>query len=180
MNIEALWKEYNAALRRFIQRRISDESVIDDLLQDIFVKVHSRINTLKEGSRVRSWLYQIARNTIIDYYRSRRPTEELPEGLSHSEKDDRRALKELADCVRPMIDTLPEPYREALILSELQGLTQRQVSEKQEITLAGAKSRVQRGRRKLKDLMLECCHYEFDRRGAVYDYERKKDHCKAC
>lgn len=180
MDIETLWKEYHAALRRFIQKRISDESAIDDLLQDIFVKVHSKIDTLKESSRVRSWLYQITRNAIIDYYRSRKRMEELPKGLSHSEKDERQALKELAGCVRPMIERLSEPYREALVLAELQGLTQKEVGEKQGISLPGAKSRVQRGRRKLKQLMLECCHYEFDRRGGIYDYERKKDRCSAC
>jgi RNA polymerase sigma-70 factor (ECF subfamily) len=180
MDIEALWKEYHASLRRFIQNRVSEESAVEDLLQDVFVKVHSKIDTLKESRRIRSWLYQIARNTIIDYYRRRKPMEELPEGLSLSEKDDRRALKELAGCLRPMIERLSEPTREALILSELQGLAQKDIAEKQGISLPGAKSRVQRGRRKLKELMLECCHCEFDRRGAVYDYERKKDHCKAC
>jgi len=180
MDIETLWKEYHASLRRFIQKRVSEESAADDLLQDVFLKVHSKIDTLKESRRVRSWLYQIARNTIIDYYRSRKPMEELPEGLSQSEKDDRRALKDLAGCVRPMIETLSEPYRGALVLSELEGLAQKEIGEKQEISLAGAKSRIRRGRRKLKELMLECCHYEFDRRGRVYDYERKKDHCKGC
>ena len=86
----------------------------------------------------------------------------------------------LSDDAAAMIERLPEPYHEALILSELQGLSQKDIAEKQGISLPGAKSRVQRGRRKLKKLMLECCHYEFDRRGAVYEYERKKDHCGAC
>ncbi|MBI3812087.1 MAG: RNA polymerase sigma factor SigZ [Nitrospirae bacterium] len=180
MNIEKLWKEYHAVLRRFILRRIGEESAVEDLLQDIFVKVHTKIDTLKDSRRIRSWLYQITRNTIIDYYRSHKRMEELPEGLSDSEKDEGRAMKELAGCVRPMIEKLSEPYREAVILSELQGLAQKDIAVKQGISLPGAKSRVQRGRQKLKELMLECCHYEFDRRGRVYDYERKKDHCNAC
>jgi RNA polymerase sigma-70 factor (ECF subfamily) len=180
MDIEALWKEYHDALRRFIQKRIGDESAIDDLLQDIFVKVHSRIDTLKDSTRVRSWLYQITRNTIIDYYRSHKRMEKLPEDLSMPEKADQKTMKELTGCVRPMIERLSEPYRKALILSELEGLTQKEVSQKLGISLPGTKSRVQRGREKLKDLMMECCHLEFDRRGGVYDYERKKDHCKVC
>lgn len=180
MDIEKLWKEYHAALRRFIQRRVSEESTAEDLLQDVYVKVHSKIDTLKEGVRVRSWLYQITRRTIIDYYRSRKRMQALPEGLSDSKKDEDRAVKELAACVRPMIELLSEPYREALILSELQGLTQKEVGEKQGISLPGAKSRVQRGREKLKALMLECCHVEFDRRGGVADYEPKPGGCKGC
>lgn len=180
MDIEALWKEYHAALRRFIQKRVSEESAVEDLLQDIFVKVHSRMDTLKESGRVRSWLYQITRNTIIDYYRSRKPMGEIPEGLSRSEEDDRRVLKELGECVRPMIERLSEPYREALILSELRGLTQKQIGEKQGISLSGAKARVQRGRAKLKGLMMECCAFEFDRRGRISDYESKEDDCTGC
>jgi RNA polymerase sigma-70 factor (ECF subfamily) len=180
MDIEALWKEYHTALRRFIRKRVSEESAVEDLLHDIYIKIHSRIDTLKDSSRVRSWLYQITRNTIIDFYRNHKPMQELPEGLSDSEQDVGRAAKELSECVRPMIERISEPYREALILSELQGLTQKEVGEKQGISLPGAKSRVQRGRKKLKELMLECCHVEFDRRGGVADFEPKRGDCKIC
>lgn len=179
-DVERLWKEYHAALRRFIQRRIADESTVDDVLQDVFVKIHSRIGALKDNRRVQSWLYRIARNTIIDYYRSHKRMDELPEEISNPEPDDHRVLIELEACVRPMLERLSKPYREALILSELQGFTQKQIAEKQAISLSGAKSRVQRGREKLKEMMMECCHFEFDRRGGVADYNSKESGCKIC
>jgi len=180
MEIETLWKEYHAALGRFIRRRIADPSAVEDVLQDIFVKVHSRIDSLKDNQRVKSWLFQITRNTIIDYYRSHKRMGELAEGLSNSEEDEGRTEKEMTACLRPMIERLPEPYCEALLLYELRGIPQKEIAEKQRISLSGAKSRVQRGREKLKELMLECCHIEFDRRGGVVDYEPRRGDCKGC
>ena len=155
--VETLWTEYRAALRRFIRRRVADESSADDLLQDIFLKIHAGIGTLKDHRRVRGWLYQVARNAIIDHYRSRREMEALPEDLATPPKSDRRAPTELSECVRPMIESLQEPYRGALILSELEGLTQKEVGKKQGVSLSGAKSRVQRGRKMLKEMILSCC-----------------------
>jgi RNA polymerase sigma-70 factor (ECF subfamily) len=177
---EKIWKEYHDNLRRFIQMRVSDKSAADDILQEVFVKIHSGLNTLKDGTRLQSWVYQIARNTIVDYYRSLRPTEELPENAYFSETEDGKVLSELADCMRPMIDELPESYRQAIILFEIEGLTQKQISEKLGLSLPGAKSRVQRGKLKLKEMLLDCCHFEFDRRGGVVEFNPKRGRCNKC
>jgi RNA polymerase sigma-70 factor (ECF subfamily) len=177
--VEKLWEDYRAALRQFIRRRVADESSADDLLQDLFLKIHAKIGTLKDRRRIRGWLYQVARNAIIDHYRRRRDTEAIPEEFAIPSKSDRRALTELAECVRPMIERLPESYREALILSELDGLTQENVGKKLGISLSGAKSRVQRGRKMLKEMIWSCCHVEFDRRGGVAGYFPKGDGCKS-
>jgi RNA polymerase sigma-70 factor (ECF subfamily) len=177
---EKIWKEYHDNLRRFIQMRVSDKSVADDVLQEVFVKIHSGLNTLKDDARLQSWLYQVTRNTIVDYYRSPRPTEELPENVYFSETEDGKVLSELAHCMRPMIDVLPEPYRQAIILSEIEGLTQKQISERLGLSLSGAKSRVQRGRLKLKEMLLDCCHFEFDRRGGVVEFNPKRGRGNKC
>ncbi len=177
---EKIWNEYRNNLRRFIQKRVTDKSVTDDILQDVFVKIHSGIKTLQDGTRLQSWLYQITRNTIIDYYRSQRPTEELPEGLSFSELDEDKVIPELEKCIRAMIEGLPETYRKAVILSELDGLSQKQVAEKLSLSLSGTKSRVQRGRGKLKEMLMDCCHFEFDSRGGVVDFVPKRNVCKNC
>jgi RNA polymerase sigma-70 factor (ECF subfamily) len=124
-------------------------------------------------------MYQIARNAIIDYYRSRRNTTALT-GKHDDVADDENgedAIVTLASSLRQMIEELPEPYRRAIILTELEGLTQRELAEREAITLSGAKSRVQRGRGLLKDMLLNCCHFDFDRRGAVLDYYA---HCCCC
>lgn len=175
-----IWETYRVGLRRFIQRRVSDPSTVDDILQDVFLKIHSRIQTLKDTARLRGWLYRIARNTIIDHYRNRIGASPLPTDLPGPPSEDRRALQELAECVRPMIERLSEPYREAVALSELEGLTQGQIAKRQGLSLPGVKSRVQRGRKKLKEMILDCCHIELDRLGTVVEIDPKNPDCPSC
>jgi RNA polymerase sigma-70 factor (ECF subfamily) len=126
------------------------------------------------------WIYRVTRNLIIDHYRGRRPQEELGEDLaapygSAELEDDPRAR--LAFSLRETVDLLPEPYREAIMLTDYEGLGQAELAERAGISLAAAKSRVLRGREKLKALLLECCHFELDRLGGIIDYEGR---CSAC
>ncbi|MGH7273008.1 MAG: RNA polymerase sigma factor SigZ [Nitrospiria bacterium] len=177
---EKIWQEYHTNLRRFIQRRMANEADVDDLLQDVFIKIHSGLKTLKDSSRIQSWLYQITRNAIIDYNRRHKPTQELLADIPVPKIDDNKSLTELATCVRPMIETLSKTYREAVALVELQDLTQKEVAEKLGLSLSGAKSRVQRGRAKLKQMLMDCCQLEFDHRGSVVDFSVKDGGCKPC
>ena len=176
---EQVWKQYHAGLQGFIRSRVSDRASADDILQDVFVRIHSQMDTLKESAKLQSWIYRIARNAIIDYYRAHKKTEELPETLTapEPEEGDEGSGKEIAGCIRPMIESLPEHYREAIMLSELEGLTQREVAERQGLSLPGAKARVQRGRAMMKEMLLDCCHFEFDSRGGVIDYQSKGASC---
>ena len=175
--IERIWNEHADQLRGFIYRRIPDPSVVDDLVQEVFVKVQSRVETLKDETRLQGWLYQITRNVIVDHFRGRKPEEELPDTLDLPEEEQSRVLEELAECVRPMMNALPEKYRLPLLLSELDGLPQKEVAKRLGLSLSAAKSRVQRGREQLKNIFAECCHFEMDHRGSVTSYEPKKDDC---
>ena len=173
--VETIWEEWGTGLRQFILKRVSDETIADDILQEVFVKIQSRIETLRDVSKFRSWLYQITRNTIIDHYRSKKPMIELPETLSlkdESVADD--IIEDLTLCVNNMVDRLPDKYRQAVILTTYHGMTQKKMGEKLQISLPGAKSRVQRAREKLKGMLLECCHFELDRLGKVINYEPKR------
>lgn len=126
---EKLWIEYHKRLLSFIRKRVNDDAAADDILQDIFVKIHSRIDTLEEETRLESWLYQIARNAVIDHYRTQKPSEELPEWIAQQNIDkNEQAKQELEACLEPMIDLLPDKYRDAIILSELEGMNQKGVS----------------------------------------------------
>jgi RNA polymerase sigma-70 factor (ECF subfamily) len=178
---EKVWQEYHLRLRAFIKSRIADDAAIDDTLQNVFLKMHTSLASLKDETKLKSWLYQIARNAIIDYFRSQKPTVELPDQLPQPETDPgEKATRELSECLQPMIQLLPENYREAVILSELRGLTQKEVAQVQGTSLSGAKSRVQRGRALLKNMLAECCRFEFDHSGRLCDYERKNGACNAC
>jgi RNA polymerase sigma-70 factor (ECF subfamily) len=131
---------------------------------------------------------------ITDYYRQRaasawaltRLAEQTDEQLlsapgREAESDAvRRASDEFARCVEPMLAEVSEPYRQAVTLTELQGMTQKDAAEKLGLSVSGMKSRVQRGRGKLKDVLLDCCEVELDRRGGLVDYRRRNPNACDC
>ncbi len=178
-SIEVAWKAYHAQLHGFLKSRVGDAA--DDLLQEVFMRMYERRASLRDVEKLRSWMYRIAHHAVIDFYRARRPMEALPDELTAEEPDaDERVIQELAGCMVPMIERLPERYREAVMLSEIRGLSQKEVAERQAISLSGAKSRVQRGRKLLREMLMDCCRFEFDLLGRVGDCERKAGECEKC
>jgi RNA polymerase sigma-70 factor (ECF subfamily) len=174
-SLDQIWRDYHDGLLGFIRRRIGAADLAEDVLQDVFVKAHSRLDTLANADRIQSWLYQIARNTIIDYYRTRKSVEPLPDEMAEQpEHDNDEDWRELGKCVLPMIETLPEGYREAILLSEIDGLPLKEVAERLNLSLPGAKSRVQRGRERLKRAFLDCCNLKFDYSGKPIDWLPKE------
>jgi RNA polymerase sigma-70 factor (ECF subfamily) len=174
---ERVWEEFNMGLKHFILKRVPDEPSAEDILQDVFLKIHTRIDTLREEDKLQSWIYQIARNAITDYYRAHRDTPDIPEMPYVPEDPFDDVVTDLIPYVKELVDSLPPDYRQALILTEYQGLTQRELAERLGISVSGAKSRVQRAREKLKAMLLDCCHFQFDRRGRVIDYIPNCDCC---
>ena len=176
---ENLWETFHAGLRRFILQRIPDEQSADDVLQETFLKIHTRIASLRDEDKLQSWMYQIARNAIADYYRQQKATVELPEALPVPDEPvfEDEVIKDLIPSVKAMVESLPATYREALILTEYEGLTQRELAQRLGLSFSGAKSRVQRAREKLKTMLLDCCHFEFDRLGKIIDFA---PNCACC
>lgn len=192
---EELWQELHDGLRAFIAKRVSDQGHLDDILQDVFMRVHRRIDSVSDPGRLVSWIYQVTRNAIIDHYRKPGRQREIPAGLSSelevlhkvssiSEKirqgDAVEPAVELAGCLRPMIERLSQDYRDAITLVELEGLTQQAAAQQMGLSLSGMKSRVQRGRKQLKQMLDDCCVIELDRRRAVADYEARDAGCDSC
>lgn len=179
--LEHIWHEFADRLGRFIRARVKDPAAAEDILQDVFVKIQARLDQLKDPAKLQSWLYLITRNAIIDHYRTRKETVELPETLAAETDGPDGEVEELKAAFRRMIYSLPEPYREAVVLTEFEGLTQQHLADRLGISLSGAKSRVQRGRQQLKQMLHECCAFEFDRRGKVIDCTpHKKQNCTEC
>ncbi len=180
LTTEQVWNDFQAPLKQFIRIHIHDESTTEDILQEVFLKVHLHIETLKDVKKLQSWIYQITRNAIADYYRGIKSTTslEVPEVLQlPGDLPDDDVITELFPSVRAMVRSLPEHDRQALVLTELQGLTQKEFAERLGLSVSGAKSRVQRAREKLKQMLLECCHFELDRRGHIIDYQ---PNCQCC
>ena len=182
ISTETLWRKYHDRLAAFLRRRVADRATADDLLQDVFLKTHTAVPSLKDGIKLESWLYQVTRNMVIDHYRARRrPRHALPDGLNHPVAPRAEAARrELAVCLRPMVAQLPQPYRDALTLADLERRSQAAVAHAQGLSLSGAKSRIQRARAMLKDRLARCCRLEFDHRGTVVDYEPGNRPCAAC
>lgn len=167
------WQAYRDALFRFVLLRVGEETAAEDIVQEVFLKAHARQGTLREPSKLRAWLYQITRNEVIDYYRLQKPSEAVPDELIQGDtrEEDNRVQRELARCLVPLLDEVPEPYRQALWLADFEGTKQRVVASRLGLSLSGAKSRVQRARKMLRDVLLKCCHVELDSRGYPVDYE---------
>ena len=179
--LEHIWHEFADKLGQFIRSRVTDPATAQDILQDVFVKIQKRLGQLQDPAKLQGWIYLITRNAIIDHYRTRKETVEVPDTLPAEPDADDGEVEELKAAFRRMIYSLPEPYREAVVLTELDGLTQQELADRLGISLSGAKSRVQRGRAQLKQMLDECCTFEFDRRGKVIDCTpRTKAGCKEC
>lgn len=184
MNVEteALWSELRTRLLSFLRRRVATPEDAEDLLQDVFTRIHENASTLGEVESVTGWVYRTAGNAVTDYYRRRGAFARAAEALAAEPglvPEESAAEEELAQCLRPLITALPSTYGEALELTELAGKTQGEAAESLGLSLSGMKSRVQRGRTKLKEVLLDCCHVEIDRRGGVVGYEpRDRARCR--
>ncbi len=178
---EQAWDVFHLQMKHFIFKYTRDESMTEDILQDVFLKMHLHLAELKEDQKLQSWLYQIARNTMYDYVRRQKSTLSLTKAFDLPEEPAQEDVEQtLLPCIKEMVDNLPTLYREAIMLTEYHGLTQKELAEHLHLSLSGAKSRVQRARAKLKHALLECCHFVFDRRGKIIDYHRRDSCCVAC
>jgi RNA polymerase sigma-70 factor (ECF subfamily) len=174
------WRELEAKLRPFIARRLRSEVDVDDVLQDVFVRMQRGLADLRDEDRFGPWVYQVARSAIVDHQRiaaKHRVVDGagLEEQAIEEDDDDRAVERELARYLAPFVATLPPPYREALTLVELEGMTQKQAADALGISLSGMKSRVQRGRALLRRALEDCCHIALDARRRVVACEPRPD-----
>jgi RNA polymerase sigma-70 factor (ECF subfamily) len=179
---DAIWMHLSADLRRFIRRRVFDDHIADDLLQETFLRVHRNIETLQQAERLAAWVYQIARNVVHDHYRK---GSDSAVALDHPELvGESGQLQPNIGCrgitwLDAMIRLLPDGYREAVQMAEIEGISQQDVADRLGLSLSGAKSRIQRGRAILKNVLEACCFFELDGRGQVMSCDPKPNQ-KVC
>ncbi|HMS39767.1 MAG TPA: RNA polymerase sigma factor SigZ [Pyrinomonadaceae bacterium] len=181
--VSRIWEESRKRIKTFINKRINNEADAEDVLQNVFCKIHQNIAELKDPEKLYPWIFQTTRNAIIDFYRERKiQTDSADEILNEIavEQTEKDIEEEVLRWLEPMIGELPEKYRDALLLTDIQGFTQKDLSEKLNISLSGAKSRVQRGREHLKATLLNCCQLEFNRAGQIVEYRQKTAVCRVC
>ncbi len=183
ISTEHLWELLSAKLRSFLLQQVSDPQVADDLLQETFLRIHKKLGDVSDEQRITAWVFQIARNLVIDHYRSngRDPSAALPDDIEAPTHEEENLNGLVEGWLPAMIAQLPDTYREALELYELKEMPQQQIAEQLNISLSGAKSRVQRGRAKLKSLHFACCSFEQDSHGNVIEYTNKSsENCSMC
>ena len=182
-NLEAIYRRFHHELMGFVERRVGDPEQAEDIVQEIFVRIQRSLSQLETVGNVRAWLYRITRNAVIDHYRTRRqeqlssvdPADDPPaEEADFTEHEVRAPL--VASLGR-MLEELPEKYRVALELHELEGLTQEAVARRLSLSVPGAKSRIQRARKQLREEFLACCRFELDPRGGIVNYEPHEGCC---
>ena len=170
------WIDIDGRLRPYVARRVASAGDVDDILQEIFVRIHRGLANLNDGERFGGWVYRIAQHVIADFSRrrSRDPLAHATDGLDAPSGELLSAVgleAELEECVALFVARLPLLYRDAVTLTELQGLTQKDAADMLGISATALKSRVQRGREKLRDMFDECCTISVDCRGRVIECE---------
>lgn len=165
------WRRLDAVLHAFFRTRVADPDLRADLVQDVLLRMHERREQLREHGRLDAWAFRIARNALIDHHRRHRTSEPLPELCEPEPESESQAPRVLGTWLSNQIAELPPRYREALELTELRGLSQREAAKLLGVADSTFKSRVQRGRDLLHAELLSCCAVEIDARGHVMDFE---------
>jgi RNA polymerase sigma-70 factor (ECF subfamily) len=175
------WSDVEARLRPFVRSRVGTEADTDDILQEVLLRMHRGLASLSDEGKLNAWMYAIARTAIIDHQRSR-ARHPLPADGSTFEaqvdpmdEEDDEAMQSLVRVVGLFVAMLPSPYREALTLTEIEGRSQKEAAEMLGITVPALKSRLHRGRAKLRDALDDCCRIAVDARGKVIECEPRAD-----
>lgn len=177
------WKTLDAAVRRYVRSQVADAALVDDLTQDVLVKLHRHLGRLRDKEKLAGFVRRTARSVVVDHFRRHRPaspvSDELPGELFAVEPSEPDPAHVLSRWVASRVEHLPDRYREVLRRTELEGQTLRQVADALGVPYSTIKSRVQRGRALLHADLLACCAVEVDARGRVTTFDPRPSGC-AC
>jgi RNA polymerase sigma-70 factor, ECF subfamily len=180
MNLESIWQEYSTSLRGFLYSRVSNDADVEDLLQEVLIKTHQNLDTVKSSEKIKPWLFQLTNNTIIDFYRKKGRSRDISAADLWYADDDVVVEQALAQCVEPFIRALPKKSADLLLAIDIEGQSQKDYAEKAGISYSTIKSQVQRGRAKLRTLFDDCCSLTLDKHGNVVEFQAKSGGCDSC
>ena len=158
LNTSALAHSLYSDILRFVKSKVNQTEDAEDLTQEVFCKIAE--SNLEEISHVKAWIYTVARNTVIDYYRSKKhitsplPENELPDFPVEA---DEASFNHLNRCIRPFMEQLPTDLRNIMVWSELEGKPQKTIAEQLGMNYVTLRSKIQRGRKKLGKMISQCC-----------------------
>lgn len=184
VSLPVLWREHRGVLWRLVRRRVPTSEDAEDVLQEVWLTAHRKLHQLEEAHKARAWLCGVARSRVVDFYRRRRPTEPLtPDRVERLAAPPRATGMDetgTAGCFSAILAAMPEHYREAVVLIDLEGCTSTELATRTALSIPGAKSRVQRGRRMLRAGIEECLELEFDAVGHLCGSEFRRHDCRFC
>ncbi|CAH7245332.1 RNA polymerase sigma factor SigZ [Vibrio chagasii] len=180
LDLEQVWAEYQQTLKAFLHSKVSNSADVDDLLQEILIQTFQNLHKVQDASSVKSWLFQLANNTIIDFYRKharqQRDSKIDADDLWFADLDHNEEFKQnLSLCIEPFIQALPEQCAALLLAVDIKGQSQKEIAEAQNISYSTVKSRVQKSRGDLKNLFEQCCNLSLDKQGNVIDCDLKPE-----
>ncbi len=178
MNTHEIWIKYSEDLKRFILSKVKDEATADDILQDAFFRIHSKIATLKDASKLKPWVFTIARNTMYDHFKALGKTITF-DVVDVVFEDDENEHSE-RDCLPGIIKNLPKKYRTPLFLYDIKGIKQQEIAAQLNLPLSTVKSQVQRGRKLIMKGYMDCCGYTVNEKGKLVGEIKEKEDCKVC
>lgn len=168
--VSAAWAAHEAELRSFLRHRLDDPASADDLLQDVFMKAMRQGEGFCTLDNPRAWLFQVARNALIDQARRVRPAvpiDALADKLQAPGADPPAPVDALAACLVRVLDELSADDADILRACDLQGLSVRAYAEARGLGLPAAKSRLLRARQRLRERMTTACQVRLDADGSV-------------
>lgn len=177
MDFQHLWREYQTALRGFLHSKVNNADDVDDILQEVLIKTHQNLNQVHQQRKIKSWLFQVANNAIIDFYRRQGRVHQRENAVTWYESPTRDVIDSFTDCLAPFIRQLPEAQRQLLTAIELEGVSQKAYAQQHNVSYSTLKSRVQKARQLLRGQFDQCCHFTLDNHGNVIDYQRKGQSC---
>lgn len=179
MDTTAIWKKYHQHLRRFIFSKVRDEQVTDDLLQEVFIRIHTKSHQLIDSKKLKPWTLTIARNIVMDSFKNENLSESLTESteiINPEISDSHTAL----DCLPGIINDLPGKYKKALYMADIKGIKQTEIAKKLNLALPTIKSQIQRGRKLIVQGFIDCCDYKLNSRGKLVGENKERLNCKRC
>ena len=180
MEFWAIYDQYYTKVRKFILTLVKDEWVADDLIQETFLKIQNNLKSLKDPSKLSSWIFRIAYNLCQDHFRrlkfarkeeriDQEGMEEFKEALIQKELDIQKELeqRQMGECVQNQINLLPESLRTVLVLCDIMEFSHQEIADISGITAKNVKVRLHRARKKLKSILEERCSFERDERNVL-------------
>jgi RNA polymerase sigma-70 factor (ECF subfamily) len=174
MDFWKIYDQYYDSVKKFILAYVKDEWVADDLIQETFIKIQKNLNSVKDPSKLSSWIFRVAYNLCHDHFRQSKRSSLNQRSMQQEIVTFKEAVvqKELeqhqmGECVQDKMDLLPPDYRSVLILSDIMAFNQKEIAEILDISVSNVKVRIHRARKKFRSILEDHCNFEVDERSVL-------------